>query len=244
MASCFLGYLALTKICFGYAITAMIALVLFSYLWKRSAELKKALLVYLCALIFCLPYLYYTYSLTGRAFYWGNSGGMSLYWMATPYEGESGDWKPEESFDANPQIAKNHGDFFKSMANLNYVQKDDELKRKAIYNITHNPAKFLKNWIANIGRLLFSYPYSYTPQRLSTFFYLIPNMFIVVLSFLCIYPAYRGRKSVPYEISSLLSFALITFGGSTLLSGYSRQFCILVPISRFGSLLHSCGFSR
>ncbi|MFC1620963.1 ArnT family glycosyltransferase [Candidatus Omnitrophota bacterium] len=229
-AAFYLGYLALTKVFFGYVILAMIAAALFLYVLKRSAKLKKTLLVCLFALIFCSPYLYYTQSLTGRVFYWANSGGSSLYWMSTPYDNELGDWHDYTRVANDPRLAKNHLDFLNNIAHLNYVEMDDAFKKKAIYNIKHYPVKFFKNWIANIGRMLFSYPFSYTPQKLSTFFYLIPNMFIVVLSFLCAYQGWRKRSQIPYEIGALLLFALITFGGSSLLSAYARQFAVIVPI--------------
>jgi len=86
------------------------------------------------------------------------------------------------------------------------------------------------NWASNIGRLLFNYPYSYTPQKLSTFAYLIPNMFLVVLMVFSIYPTYRARSVIPGEIYLLLVFALIAFGGSSLVSAYARQFLPLIPI--------------
>jgi hypothetical protein len=104
-----------------------------------------------------------------------------------------------------------------------------KLKAKAFDDIVHYPVKFIKNWFANIGRLLFNYPHSYAPQHLSTLFYILPNTIIVALSLLCIYPSYLGRKKVPCEIFALLLFALIAFGGSSLLSAYSRQFVPLVP---------------
>jgi 4-amino-4-deoxy-L-arabinose transferase-like glycosyltransferase len=88
MAGFFLGYLALTKILFGYVIITSLTVSLLLYAWKRTDRFKRAVWVCCFALLTCLPYLFYTYSLTGKVFYWANSGGMSLYWMSTPYEGE------------------------------------------------------------------------------------------------------------------------------------------------------------
>ena len=51
------------------------------------------------------------------------------------------------------------------------VQRDDAYKTQAMFNITHHPAKYLRNWAANVGRLLFSYPFSLGPQSLTTYFY-------------------------------------------------------------------------
>ena len=81
-ASFFLGYLALTKIFFGYVITAGFSLFLLLFLIKKTIVLKRNVLVYLIAFSICIPWLIYTYSLTGKIFYWGNSGGMSIYWMS------------------------------------------------------------------------------------------------------------------------------------------------------------------
>ena len=228
-ASAFLGYLALTKIFFGYVIAVGLSSFLILSLWKKKEPLVKTTYVYLLALILCVPYLLYTYSLTNKVFYWGTSGGMSLYWMSTPYSNELGDWVSQKEAQANPAMEK-HMEFLNKLANLSEVERDDEFKKQALYNISHYPKKYLINWTANLGRLLFSYPFSYTQQKISTFFYLIPNMFIVTLFTLSIYPAILKRKSIPHEIYALLFFSFIAFFGSSLLSAYDRQFRPLIPI--------------
>lgn len=229
LSSIYLGYLALTKVFFGYVILANLLLFLALYLWRKKGELRKTFLTYLFAFVFCIPYLLYTYSLTGKVFYWGNSGGMSLYWMSTPYEGELGSWFSPEEVIENPEL-KEHQEFFAEISDLSRVERDDAFKRQAIYNIAHNPARYLRNWIANVGRLLFSYPFSYGQHALSTYFYMLPNMFIVVLCILGIYPGYFGRKLIAYELYALVLFSLIAFGGTSLLSAYDRQFRPLVVI--------------
>ena len=55
-------------------------------------------------------------------------------------------------------------------------------------------------------------------------------MFIIVLLVLSIYPAILRYKFIPYEIYTLVVFALIAFGGTSLLSAYNRQFHPLIPI--------------
>lgn len=225
----FLTYLALTKVFFGYVILTGAILFLILYLWKKGNNLRKTIFIFLFALVFCLPYLLYTYSLTGRIFYWGNSGGLSLYWMSTHYQGEWGSWFSIDDVYENSRLEQ-HRKYFNEISELYGIERDDELKRQAIHNITHHPMKFFVNWMANIGRLLFSYPFSYTEQKLSTFFYILPNMFIVVLSILSVYPGYVGRKLIPYEIFALVLFGLIALGGSSLLSAYDRQFRPLVPV--------------
>jgi len=229
VASIFLGYLALTKVFFGYVILVGLLSFLSLYLWRKKEYFKKTTFIYLLALIWCLPYLLYTYSVTGKIFYWGTSGGSSLYWMSTPYENEWGSWFSPKAVLEDPNLAQ-HRAFFDKIAGLSEVEQDSEFKKEAVYNITYHPTKYLVNWIANIGRLLFSFPYSYRQERPTTYFYLVPNMFIVVLFVLSIYPAILRRKAIPYEIYALLYFSLITFAGTSLLSAYDRQFRPLVPI--------------
>ena len=88
-----MGYLVLTKIAFGYALLfILICSVIMWVFYKKISIYKKVVIVMLIAFVTVLPYLIYTYRLTNKLFYFGNSGGMSLYWMSTPYESEYGDW--------------------------------------------------------------------------------------------------------------------------------------------------------
>ncbi len=228
-ASFYLAYLVLTKIFFAYVILAGILFFLALYFWKRKSGTKKALLIYLFALVFCLPYLFYTYSLTNKIFYWGSSGGQSLYWMSTPYGNEFGDWHDFDTIGSNPNLEK-YQKFSDELNSISSIQRDDRLKKEAIRNITQNPVKYLNNLAANIGRMLFNYPYSYTYQKMSTYFYIIPNMFIVVFSIICLCPYYIYRRLIPGEVHYLIIFFLFSFWGSSLVSAYPRQFTILVPI--------------
>jgi hypothetical protein len=222
IASTFLGYLALTKIIFGYVTLIGLLVLCLLYLWKKKEVYKKSLLVSLFALLFCMPYLFYTFSLTGKIFYWGTSGGIGLYLMSVQYEGKLGDWNVLKEY---PK------DIFEGLDNMSTPEMDDEIKRRAVRNIIKNPGKYFNNWLANVGRLFFNYPYSSRDQqKISTYFYLIPNMFLVVISLFCIYPTFTGRKIVPYEIYALIYFGLIAVGGHSLVIATNRQLWPLVPV--------------
>lgn len=228
-ASAFLAYLALTKVFFGYVIAAVLVLSSILFLWRRTAATRNALQISLLALVCCIPFLTYTYRLTGRIFYWGTSGGMSLYWVSSPYPDEFGSWFSVKDVTERDELTP-HRAFFATLEGLSDVEQDDSYKRQALYNINHHPLKFVKNWAANIGRLLFSYPFSFGSDRLSTYFYMLPNMFVVVLFLLTTIPAAIRPKTIPVEMWALLIFDLIAFGGSTLLSAFDRQFRPLVPV--------------
>ncbi|MEO8128923.1 MAG: hypothetical protein ABI822_17605, partial [Bryobacteraceae bacterium] len=228
-ASLYLAYLALTKIFFGYVIATILVFLFASLLWKRTQPVRKALAVFLLAMLWCVPYLCYMYSVTGKVFYWGTSGGMSLYWISSPYTGEYGSWYSSNQVQERPELAP-HLQFFASLERLTDVERDTAYRKQAIRNITSHPKEYVRNWAANVGRLLFSYPFSFGPQSLTTYFYLAPNMFVVVLFLVSLIPAALRPRAVPLELWFLLAFALVAFGGSTLVSGYERQFRPLVPI--------------
>jgi hypothetical protein len=154
---------------------------------------------------------------------------MSLYWMSTPYPAESGSWFSAGNVRDMPELAP-HREFFAKLETLSDVERDDAFKNQAIYNITHHPAKYVTNWAANVGRLLFSYPFSLESHTLSTYFYMMPNMFLIVLFLLSIPPALFRPSAIPVELWALLAFAVVAFGGSTLLSAYARLFRPLVPV--------------
>ncbi len=227
-ASAYLAYLSLTKVFFGYVIVAVLAFLMVLLVWQRTRTVRTAIPVFLLALISCVPYLLYTYSLTDRVFYWGTSGGMNLYFVSTPYPNEYGSWFSVKSVMERPELAP-HREFFATLEGLSEVERDDAFKKRAIYNITHHPGKFLINWSANVGRLLFSYPFSFAAHSLSTYFYLAPNMFVVVLFLLSMVPAVLRPRAIPFELWALLVFALTAFGGLTFVGPNDRFFRPLVP---------------
>jgi hypothetical protein len=151
--------------------------------------------------------------------------------MSSPYPQEWGDWFYLDNFKKSPSLSRNHQPFFSLVLSLPPVERDTAFKKKAIENIIQYPTKFLINWMANMGRLLFNFPYSYTPQKLSTFFYVLPNMFLVVLTFFSLYPACRGYRLIPLEVYELSVFGLIAFLGSSVISGWFRQFLPIFPFA-------------
>ena len=242
----FLGYLALTKIIFAYVIIVVIITVLLLMMFpriKRTYQLKRTLLIFAGALVLFSPYVAYSYHITGKIFYLGMHGGRVLYFRASPFENEFGnsfnhqkvlEKKGPESrkgVTVNTDVLwQNHGALFASIDSLSYMEKDSILKVRAIENMKMHPDKYLKNTAANISRIFFHYPFSYRIQNLETLGYLIPNLFIIALAVLGIYPAYIRRKLIPKELIILLILSLIYLGGHTLLGGRGRFFIPVVPL--------------
>ncbi len=223
------GYLTLTKPIFGYVMLFM----LFGsgLLWifnKKVVNYRKGLLILLIALITTTPYLIYTYHLTGKIFYWSSYGGVNLYWMSSPFEGEYG--YPPDTFKIDSIFLSNHQKDFEEISKYKGVELDDAYKRIAINNIKSHPFKFAQNCISNIGRILFNYPYPNEVQKPSNLIKLPFNGIIVVLMLFCIIPTFTNWKKIPYSIRFLLIFALLYFCGSILGSAETRMFTIIVPI--------------
>ena len=93
-----LAALALSRVEYGYV---LLAALLLSGVWllvsRRAPMARRSVTALLVALLLCTPWLLYTYSLTSRPFYWGNSGGLSLYWMSAPEN--LGDYHPNQVLD-------------------------------------------------------------------------------------------------------------------------------------------------
>ncbi len=234
-----IGYLALTKPIFGYVLIFMLTgIVVLWLINKRSTTHKRSLLILLVALCTTLPYLVYTYQLTGKIFYWSSFGGNNLYWMSTPYEREYGNW---HAYQYSPNAMENiagseetirihHQQAFEVFEKYQGVEQDDMLKKLAINNIKSHPIKYIQNCISNVGRIIFNFPYSYKIQRARTLLRLPANGIILVLAFFCLIPTLKNWGKIIFPIRFLLFFSLLYFGGSILGSADIRMFTIIVPI--------------
>lgn len=240
LAGILLGYLALVKIIFGYVILFCLLVFLFIYLFKRKKEYAQLAMVFAIAIIATAPYLKYTYQITGRYFYWGNSGGMSLYWMSTPFENEYGDWNDakfraycdyDTTMPCNAHLfAKNHQADYDTIYQLDGVARDDAFKRKAIENIKTYPIKYLKNMLANGSRLFFSIPNSYQPIKKQNIFRIIPNIFVLILFMYCLFISIRKSKYVSASLFFMLIILISYLGATLLVSAQQRQLYVVLPL--------------
>jgi hypothetical protein len=220
------AYLAMTKIIFGWVIIVMVVFSFALLLVSRYRSIAKAsAYIFSLAFILCIPYLLYTYTLTNKVFYWTNCSGMSLYTMSAPYPKDYGDWKPAEEMALNP----NYRDFIQSISKLQPLDQDIAYKKQAIENIKKYPAKYFMNCIANTGRLFFEYPFTNVSQSTGTFFFMIPNMFVVVFITIALGLGIYYRQKLPGEILFMLVFVFIYLSGSVLVSAYCRMFIVTMP---------------
>lgn len=222
--------LVLTKVIFGYVVFLLAGLLLIAwFIRKKHPKLPPLLKTLALTIVFLFPYLTYTFVLTDRPLYFSNSAGLSLYWMSSPFAEELGDWHGP-SLKEHPKLMEHHGAFFASIKDLDPVAKDEALKHQALENIKAHPKKFLLNCVSNVGRTFFSYPLSYLLPSNGIYYYLVPNIFLLVLGIFCLWPTLLHHKKYPTEMLVLLAFMFIYLGELTIVSSYPRFFFLMVPV--------------
>lgn len=240
-----IGVLALTKVLIGYVLLigllAGIGLLLFKKLRPRGLN---TIYIFLTALVVTAPYLIYTHHLTGKVFYWGNAGGMSLYWMSTPFNDEYGDWKEDNlknsqfplqfgSAEGDLLLRNNHEAEIKHIIQFKGVARDSAYKAAAIKNIKQNPRKFLRNYYFNFSRMLFGFPYSYSYQESNGITDILTGslLFWAVVA-ATIISLIHYRKLI-YPVVYCLVFTVVYLALSGVVSAYPRMLDVAVPMLLF-----------
>jgi hypothetical protein len=224
-----MGWLALTRIAFGWIVTVLLATALVWWGITRERSPRRFAAVCCLALVVCLPWLGYTYSVTKRPFYWGSSGGLSLYWMSATAPGDRGDWQQARAVFADPNLAP-HRPFFRSLIGRPLVEQNDELMHAAFSNIRHSPGKYGKNLIANVSRMLFDFPYSFRAERTAPLLFVLFNG-LLLAGLLASIGLLLARSGVlQADAVAFALFALTTFIFSALLAAYPRMLFPIVPV--------------
>lgn len=218
-------WLCLTKVIFGYVLTITLTLALVGLKTPLRDHLKNTIPTLTLALLLCAPWLYYTYTITGKPFLWADSGTMSLYTMSTPYEGAVGDWKSED----NLLKDSNHQNFILDITKLTPVEQNTAYQAKAIKNIISHPKTYARNWVCNISRMLFELPYTNNDIGLAPLKSIIPHIILLPLLVLSVFFHLNKPSSAPNIISLMALSFFIYFAGSSLVSAMGRMFFIAVP---------------
>jgi hypothetical protein len=178
-------------------------------------------------LLLCTPWLIYTYSLTSRPFYWGNSGGLSLYWMSQPGFGE---WHRDDEALTDPRLAA-YRPFFADLKRLKPLDQDARLQHAAFQNIKAHPTRYLSNVVNNIGRLVFDFPYDAKNQKASAILYAVPNALLLGLLSLALLTGIRVRRRLAPEILPAAVLVALGFAIHVPVAGYPRFIIPLVPVA-------------
>jgi 4-amino-4-deoxy-L-arabinose transferase-like glycosyltransferase len=224
-----LAGLALTRVAYGWVLSVALVLLLGWWLVRRSRSSGRAAAVLALALALCIPWLAYTHAKTDRLFVWGNSGSLSLYWMASPYEGDLGDWHQAHLVFTDPAL-RPHRAFFESLRGLTLAEQNAEIEREARRNIVDHPDEYVENVAANVSRMLFNAPYSRTLQQTNDLFYALPNAILLGALVLCVLVLVPRRRVLPPETGVYALLGTTAFALHALVAAYPRMLAPIVPL--------------
>ncbi len=227
-----LGYLVLLRVEYGYIVGLLLVLTLV-LLVRRS--LRPATLpitgVLAVALLVTTPWLIYTHSITGKVFYWGNSGGSNLYWMAAPYTGARGDWHSEIEVQSDPQLAA-HRPFFRHLHSLPALEQDAAMRHQATHWIRDHPATYASHVLANAGRLVANAPYSFKPlSPIRSAVYALPALALIAALAWAGSDGERRRRWRRPEVALLVALAVLSVVLHLAVAAEPRLLMPLVPVA-------------
>ena len=223
-----LAALALTRVAYGWVLTVALVVLVLVWLVSHSRAAGRAGAAIGLALVLCLPWLTYTYAKTDRLFVWGNSGSLSLYWMASPHDGDLGDWHQAHLAFTDPALEP-HRAFFDRLRGLSLAEQNAEIEREALRNIVEHPAEYAQNVAANVSRMLFNLPYSRTEEQLNDVFYVVPNTLVVLALALCVLVLVPRRRRLPPETGPFVVLAAVAFVLHALVATYPRMLMPVLP---------------
>jgi hypothetical protein len=224
-----LAGLALTRVAYGLVLTLVLAVSLVWWLARHSQVAVRLSAVVVVALLLCAPWLSYTYAKTGRLYQWGNSGSLSLYWMASPYAQDRGDWRQADDVFTDPAL-RSHRAFFASLRGLTLADQNARIERKALRNIADHPVKYVENVGWNLSRLLFNTPYSDSEWKANDLFYAVSNSLLVLaLAFSAVVLVPR-RGSLPVDTAPFVLIAAAALLVHLAVATYPRMLAPLMPI--------------
>ena len=265
------GLLALTRVIFAYVLFIFIPVGFLGDFFFKNNLLKGIGELGVFGLLFCLPYLLFTYSITNKIFYWSANGGALLYWTASPYKVDMGEWHTmpieHDHFAARyntfsgldslylrkvneviiNEINENHKEFAQQLKNTNsIIEYDETLKVKAIENIKKYPSSFLRNWILNTGRLLVGIPHAiYHKPPFSPLFTLantIKSTFLLCFFLVAMGLFIRNFSFTNFNMVWMLLLLVIYLGGQSLLAVQSQRF--LLPVYPIMLMFIALSFSN
>jgi len=226
--------LAMLKPLFGYVLTVALILsfLAFYICEKKFRRFFLGMGLSCClAIVFCIPFLVFTYLETGKLYKWSTGTGDHIYWMSIGGEDVWGSWVSDEKVNTIPFLVDNgYAEEINTAIEMEYSERDLYLQTLARERIAANPNHIVTNLIANVGRVLFNYPYSFRSQSLFTYGYILPNMilyFLLALSFILLPYTWRFQDIRNIWI---LVFFIIYLAGNMLAGSTGRQGLVVLPV--------------
>lgn len=244
IASGFLALLCLTKVNFGPTTACLAVITLVAWLARRDRIARSFCIQAGAALLLCTPYLVYTYSLTGRAFYWSSAGGSAFYWLTSPFPEEYGDWYHQgwvyqndllrahhkEIHDRTTGLGENpHLPLLEQLLNISSPESGDVFLEQGLRNVRERPLKFLANWCANVSRFFFDVPVTVRGTRFWNV-YTKSHLWLIPGALVLFWRARRARVAFPRHAWPVAAFTFLSFAVYSLVSTASRYLVPIAPV--------------
>jgi hypothetical protein len=224
-----LAYLAMTRLEYGWVLIGSLLVCGVWWLFTRGTVARRGVAMMAVAVVLCVPWLAYTQHLTHKTLYWGNSGGLSLYWMASPFSKDLGEPHTVHEVFTNPNLAKNRP-YFRGIAQLDAVSHDTRLTKDAVKRIKKHPGRYAERLVFNFSRFWFRAPFSYESFGAKAFFYAIPGALLLLSLVLAGANFVRRRRSLPAELMPFVVLAALGLLVHLAVAGYPRSIEPLVPV--------------
>ena len=233
-----LAALTMTRLEYGWVIMALLAAGLLWWLVlrvrhgarsDRARTARRWTTVYALGMIGCLPWLAYTYALTGRALYWGNSGGLSLYWMSSLSPNPLGEWHAPHTVASDPSLAA-YRPFFDYLATLRPVQRDLVLQHVALVHALGHPAQYGLNLLANLGRMFIGLPFPFTLSIAVIVGMILINGALLGAVVAATRSLARARSALPLETLPFVLFATVAFLVHLVPTAEPRMLVPIIPV--------------
>ena len=263
--------LALTRVIFAYVLLIFTFLGILGYFIFKKELFKSITKLSGFGILFLIPYLIFTYSITNKVFYLSGNGGLLLYWTSSPYKSDMGEWHTmqinHDHFAARynsfsgldslylrkvnqviiDQINSNHIEFAQRLSQTkDLVEYDDMLKAKAVENIKNYPTSFLSNWILNIGRLLVGIPHAmyHKPpfSPLITLLNTVKSSFVLCFFLIALVLFFKNFSFGQSNLIWMLLLLVIYLAGQSLLAVQSQRF--LLPVYPLIVIFTAISFSN
>jgi hypothetical protein len=224
-----LAGLVMVRLEYGWVVIAMLVACGGWWILRRSSPApRRATAVAALALAGCIPWLAYTYSLTHKPLYWGNSGGSSLYWMSPTGPGETGQWHAAHTVFQQAKFAR-YRPFFEQLRTLPPLRRDAAMQSAAIANIRAQPGEYARNLAANAARLWFLVPFWPQPAWGALAVCWIFNGLLLLASGWAAATLVRNRRRLAPEAFPIAAFAGIGLLVHLFPSADPRMLLPLVP---------------
>jgi hypothetical protein len=243
-AGLYLALLVLTKVVFGPVLALFLAILFVMWLRRRDQVSEAYLMQAAVAFALCMPYLAYTYQLTGRIFYWSSAGANNFYWLTSPYPDEWGDWYHQGWVYGDPLLLEHHKDIFdqttglatnpdlseeEQLFNMSTPEAGDIFMARARANVRAHPLKFVRNWCANVVRLFLDVPVTVRGTPVVNQ-YSVSHLPLLIWTGVVVAAGWRRRTPPDLVWAPLMAFGVLTVAAYSLVSSMARFLIPIVPL--------------